>query len=252
MDYENPPSAPPFPGHNVLCAVSNDFWVDPASIVGNTFKITPTNTKVVPGFAQRLSIAIELSNGEVLTSWAIGSKKIGGVVRETITSNKTITVKPMQTMARAALSRNAVTLYRLTPHTGESVTFGLTTPANVKLGAVQLDQAALTKLGLTDGTNPSDGFRLVQNGQNSYTVCFIDGKAPIPRGKASSAALKPGYTLRVELWAEGTYVLIDPSTGLETTAKTIGAPEALVMKNKAGKVVARSKPTTVNVKVNIR
>jgi hypothetical protein len=203
-------------------AVSKDFRA--SGVSGKTFKIVVAHKYVVPGAAQKLRVELKLKGAA------------DPIFRE-------ISVKPAQTVSRAVMSRNAVTLYRFAPLTGETVSLGLTTPANVKLYDVKIDPAAVKAL--EDG-----GFDIARNGANSWVIYFKDGKVPtVVDGRGNPVlgrngkpvALKPSYTIKLELWAEGTYKL-DGN----------GKPAALEAKNPQGKVVARSKPTIVNVRVNIR
>jgi hypothetical protein len=164
--------------------------------------------------------------------------------------SREITVKPVQTVGRASLSRNAVTLYKLAPLTGETIGLKLTTPANVKLGHVQLEQKSLDALNFTsNGTAAGriDGLTLTQSGENNWTIYLQGGKAPVPidkKGNAQSDAsgnpkYKASYNVKLELWAEGTYKLEN------------GKAVPLEFKDAKGKVT-KSKPTMVTVKVTIK
>jgi hypothetical protein len=194
-----------------------------AGISGKTFKIAAAHGMVVPGVSHTLKAEIKLKG-----------------IDKALTKN--ITVKPKQTTPKAKLSKKSVTLNRWIPQTGDSVTVKLTTPKNVKLGTVRLNQKSLDKLNLTkDGTEGSNVFKLVRKGENEWTICFADGKAPAPKGKIA-ANLEKSYTIVLEIWAEGTYTL-----GAD------GKPVALQAYNtKTKKWENKSKPTIVNVKINIK
>jgi len=125
---------------------------------------------------------------------------------------KPLSITPAQTASKAVQSKKEITLYKDAAKIGEEITLDLTTPANVKLGEVKIQ----------DGN-----FELVRAGQNSWYIRFKGGEVP-PAAKAS-------YTVKLELWAEGAYTL-DNS----------GKPTALVSGAK------KSKPTIVSVKVNVR
>ena len=93
-----------------------------------------------------------------------------------------------------------------------------------------------------DGSNDkSDGFKLLRASENDYTLYFADGIAPWPRGGGNASNLKKSYSIKVELWAEGTYRL-----------DRDGRPVALGYQNAKGKWVQKSKPAYVTVKVNIK
>jgi len=159
--------------------------------------------------------------------------------------DKPLSIKPAFTVSKAVQSTKAVTLYKATPMTGQSLNIRLTTPANVKPGAVQLNQASLNGLKLvTSGSAPgaivkSDGFRLEQSGAGDWTIYFKETTAPKALdAKGKIVNPKQNYTIRIELWADGTYKL-----------NSSGKPEAL--KNPANGN-AMTKPTYVNVKVILK
>ena len=191
---------------------------------GKTFRIRAANPQVVPGVKHSVDVEVTLENGQTLPLW-------------------NITVKPKNSAGKAWQSKKAVTLNRWTPRTGESVGLRLRAPTGVKLGAVRINQACLNGFNLTtdgEAANKSDGFRLAKNGENEWTIYFADETAPIPAGKTYASSLKSSYTLKLELWAEGTYKL-GPD----------GKPVALEYKAANGKIT-KSKPVMVKVKVNIK
>jgi len=218
----------------------------------NTFRIVAIDN-VVPRFRYSLAIEVELES-RTLTSW----KEIEGTDRVTYKPNLNIT--PIQTQSKAWRSADNVTLRAAMPHTGDDIRLNLTTPANVRLGHVNIQQASLDNLyfikadpddpskWLRDPDNPNNHvffedseFEIIQNGGNSWTIRFKYGEVPWgTTNKAGTARtpLKSSYNIRLELWAEGTYVLDDD-----------GNPTALV--HPTSKKPA-SKPTLVTVKVNIR
>ena len=199
-------------------APSGDFAV--TGISGNKFKIASAHNQVVPGVQQTLTARVTLKSG-------VPPLDI------------TVKVKPVQGKGKAKQSLKAVTLYKSTPMYGSGpVKLSLTKPANVRLGKVAVNPASLKAMKLSDG-----GFRLEQNGSNDYTIYFEGGRAPAVFDKKTGGLgkLKASYTLKLDLWAEGTYKL-----------DSAGQPAALGYYNANGKWVAKSKPTTVKVKVNIR
>jgi len=207
----------------------------------NTFRITAKDN-VVPRFRHGLGIEIKLEGRtETIKSWS----EIPGTDRVTYKPNFNIT--PIQTTSKAWRSADNVTLRAARPHTGDDIRLNLTTPANVKLGHVNIQQVSLDALNFVDedGTRIPNPLVIEQNGANNWTIRFRDGI--IPWGTRTNTAttttpLKSSYNIRLELWAEGTYeVDSDGNPVLEN-----GIPKALVN----GK--ATSKPTLVTIKVNIR
>jgi len=191
---------------------------------GKTFTIKTAHKQVVPGVQYKLNARVTLKNG--------------------FSFEKALTLKPIQTKSKAVQTVKAVTLHTRTPLTGQTVGVDLKTPANVKLGAVRLNEPALKKLKLVDAdTNlANDGFKLEKNGANNWTVYFNAAKAPKALDKKGNAVkLGKSYTLKIELWADGTYEF-DGN----------GKPVALGVTDSKGKFNAKSKPTIINVKVNIK
>jgi len=197
----------------------------------NTFKIIAIGN-IAPRVRYSLAIEVELESGK-LTSWnvAVGTGKI--------THKPNLNITPVQTTSKAWRSADNVTLRAAMPHTGDDIQLNLTTPANVKLGHVNIQQASLANLYFIkeNGTPIPDALIIEQNGASSWTISFRDGE--VPWGTTNKAGketpLKSNYNIRLELWAEGTYVLDDD-----------GNPTAL------GSGKAASRPTLVTVKVNIR
>ena len=216
--------------------VSKDFKV--SSVSGKTFRIMAAHKSLAPGAPKKLSVRVTLVDGTVLDTRTVDGAN-------NVTGDKPVTITPIQGKGKAVLSKKAVTLNRWTPLTGDSLELGLKTPANVKLGAVALNEASLKalKLRVNDGTYAmaSDGFRLVQKGANEYTIYFLNSVAPRPPdNSAGMVELKPSYTVKLEVWAEGTYRL-----------DATGRPAALEGVNAKGQTV-KSKPMMVNVRINIK
>jgi len=154
-------------------------------------------------------------------------------------------------------------MYKATPYTGANVGMNITTPAGAKLGAVAIDQASVNKLNLgreAAGSFPKDVFELVQCGENTWTLRFKDGAIPVQlkasgkdKGKpvknangSYKAAANKTYSVKIELWAEGTYVKnADGSPKLEDG-------KIVPLYNGAKKPSAKTKPTPVTVKVNLK
>jgi len=212
----------------------------------NTFKIIAIGN-VVPRLKYSLAIEVKLESG-TLTSW----RETG--VGDRVTYKPNLNITPVQTTSKAWRSADNVTLRAAMPHTGDDIRLNLTTPANVRLGHVNIQQASINKLRFVreDPLNPGqplrdaqgllvindNPFEIERNGDNSYTIRFSDGEVPL--GTTNSARrtltpLKSNYNINLELWAEGTYTLDDNDN-----------PTAL----RSGK--AASRPTLVKVKVNIR
>ncbi|MDR0220167.1 MAG: hypothetical protein LBI54_02045, partial [Lachnospiraceae bacterium] len=195
-----------------LGSVSSDFYV--SGIDGNTFQIKAApGAAVVPKVRQNLSVTVELANGQVFNSWDSGS-------------DKPLRLTPTQTASKAARSKSAVTLYTDTPEQGEEITLSLTTPANVKLGDVVIDQKSLDALNLAAG-----GFRLERSGANAWVI-KLDGP-PQPLGRAKSS-----YNIKLALWAAGTYIA-NPDGSFKAALTDAGG-------------AARSKPALVTLRVNVK
>ena len=188
-------------------SVSSDFE---AVLTGaNTFTVKiKDGSKLAPGVTKKPVVEIKLEN-------------------ELTTMTKAISIAPKQTAGKKVQSRSSITLYKAQPLQGETVSLNLKAP--VSLGAVQIQQASLNKMKFDTG-----GFELVRNGENDWTIIFKDGKAPTKLNKKNKDVLKSSYTLKLELWAEGTYI--------DDSGKA--API------KDGKKA--SKPTVVKVKVYIK
>ena len=80
----------------------------------------------------------------------------------------------------------------------------------------------------------------MQSGAGNWTISFKDSMAP---KRNNGTDLNSSYTLKVELWAEGTYT-IDPATGKAVALQAYNT--------KTKKWVDKSKPTIVKVKVTIK
>ena len=184
---------------------------EPYDIDGNTFKIKVKNNQLpCPGASYPIIVKLGLDNGDN-------------------SMTKTLNIKPVQGKSKAFQSRKEVNLYRLIPkHRSEYVSFDLLTPANVTLGAVTLEDKTLKGFKFT-----TDGFELKQNGLNSYALYFKDEKAPVPL----KGSLKSSYTVKVELWPEGTF------DGFDAVSK-----RPIPLEN--GK--AKSKPVTIKIKINVK
>lgn len=191
-------------------------------IDGTTFQIMAAHGEVVPGIKQNLSLTIKLQNGQTLNSWDSGK-------------DKPMAVNPAQTVSKAFQSKKEVALYRATPLTGEAITLNLTTPAGVLLGEVRINQSSVSAMNFATG-----GFKLERSGEDTWTILFNDGKAPTVTNPntGASIALKPSYTLKLELWANGTYQQNPDGSFKDCLRDSKGNP--------------KSKPTLVSVKVNIK
>jgi len=180
---------------------------------GRTFKIRAAGRDVVPGTTTKLSVRIELENGQTLNSWTTAGK------------DSPITIKPAQTTGKTWRSKSAVTLYKANPLTGEAIGLKLTTPANVQLGKVEINAASVKAF-------RDEGFELKRSGENDWILYYKKGTIPeLVNGKK----LGSSYTVKLELWAVGTY-------GLDSSGKAVAL--------QAGK--AKSKPAMVSIKVNIK
>jgi hypothetical protein len=176
----------------------------------NSFKI-----RVRPG--QRPSPGVKYNYIQALIAFENGDSR-----------TETLAITPSQTVGKAFQNKKEVTLYKGTPLAGEQITLNLTTPAGVKLGDVILNQKSVDALKLGSG-----GFKLERNGENSWVVKF-DGAPPMPL----TGPAKPSYTVKLELWAEGTYEP-NPDGSFKDCLKDSNGN-------------AKSKPTLVSLKVNVK
>jgi hypothetical protein len=202
----------------------------------NKFNIVAAHKQVVPTVAQKLSVQVVLENGEVVNSWTVDSKSK--------TKDKPVTVNPIQTVDKKPWqSTKAIDLFRAQPLQGGAVGVSIAAPANVKVGLVQIQKASVDKFNLTGG-----GFVLERCGEDEYTVCFKDGKAPTvaPNKKGQAVEFKGAKKLVLEIWAEGTYQLYP-----DGTAKLdLNTGQVLPLRDNKGTI--KSKASTVTVTINIK
>ncbi|MCL2111970.1 MAG: hypothetical protein FWH32_06980 [Clostridiales bacterium] len=233
-----------------------------------TFNIVkhPDNDEVVPGVTQRLSVRIVLKNGQEMRSWTDLNSKMRN-------SDRTISVNPRHAVGKA--TSRTVTLYRRQPLQGAGFEAAIRTPANVALGVAIIDQNSLNNIRFAkpviSGTSVTGsvkyggepglhgGLVLERNGSDGFVMYFEDGIAPsgVFNSKGTLANLKANYTVRVELWAAGTYALARDEHGTllrdakgNTMPMIGGNGKVEPLRDERGK--ARSKATVYNVRVNIR
>jgi hypothetical protein len=203
-----------------------DFEVQAGSINGMKFKIVAKHDKVVPNVTQKVEVGILLANGTTVNSWnpGINGKPIGAP----------LAITPVQTKPKATQSAKSLTFYKTTPLEGKTIEFGFKKPEAYKLGAARISK---------DSLNPykdNSGFELVQCGDGAWNLRFEESKRPtLLNGKLMSSAA----TLKIELWAEGTYEICD-----DPASPDYEKPVAL--KDANGK--ARTTPTIAKVKVSIK
>ena len=197
---------------------------------------------IVPGIKQVLSVEITLRNGKKLTSWSL---KADGTI-----SDKPVSITPTQGTLKLEKDSTTATLNTFLPYSGSDFKLRVKAPANAKIGFISFAGAASTqkaneKLGFPDG-----GFEIIRKGESDWTICFKDGELPTVSG-IDPAKLKASYTVKLELWPEGSYMadsygnLVDENgTPLEAGAR----PKPLTDLNGS----AKSKPVLVSVKVNIK
>ena len=179
-------------------------------ISGNTFKIKRANGQLLaPGAKFSLGVDVTLANGQSMSL------------------AKPITVTTVQSAAKVSQSVKEITLYKKAPKDGGEVRMSLTSPANTKIGLAQLNAASVAG---------GDYFQLVRNGDDSWTVKFRDDIDP------ASVSMKGSYTVKIELWVDGTY----------DTMQSSGKPIPLGITDANGKFTAKSAPIIVSVKVNVK
>ena len=148
-----------------------------------------------------------------------------------------IRISPRQSISRALVGKKAVTLYRQMPKVAEDIPLDL---ASATLGDVRIAPSSYDAFAkrFTGGGN----FEVIRNGHKSWLVRFEDGLVPsIVNKNGKPSHLKSSYTLRLELWAEGTYRYVYDEQGRP-------APAPLV----DGQGKSRTRPRLVNVRVNVR
>ena len=188
------------------------FKASPAMPINNTFTLLAADgKKPVPGVKYPVNVRITLLNDTA--------------------ADRTIYITPTQSAAKGQANRNAVTLYKATPHTGEAVALKLTGTAGIKLGEPCINAASVKN---------NDHFDLVRAGETTFNIKFKEGFDPMAT-KGGRSAYKSSYTIKLELWAAGTY-----------QEDSSGKPAALGYYDAKGKWVAKTKPTLVKVKVNLK
>ena len=175
------------------------------------FEIRARSTaKPVPGVKYPVKVKLTLENGQ----WA----------------EQVINITPVQPKTKALANKSEITLYKATRHTGETVNLHLTAPAHIKLSHVRINE---------DSVKNNDHFDVVRTGENSFTIKLQEDFDPSLQVNGKTA-YKSSYSIKLELWAEGTH---------EINSGKFDGPLKHTLPG--GKVV-QSKPTLVTVKVNIK
>jgi len=162
-----------------------------------------------------------------------------------------LTLTPAFAAGRKHQSANAATLYRHAPHHGANLSLDILTPKDAKLGFVEIDPVSYNNLGFADGK----GLELIPAGHKTWTIAFKNYEAPVMKkldSKGNPVALKPNYTLKIHLWAVGTY--LTEADGV-TPKRDAVTGRIIPLHNDAAKAKDRkniTKPTVVNVKVNVK
>ena len=86
----------------------------------------------------------------------------------------------------------------------------------------------------------------MQSGANTWTVAYKDYALPQMKPGVNKGKLRSSYTLKLQVWAEGTYVTDASGKPLLEGGKIVP------LKNGAKKPAAKTKPTIVTVKVNLK
>jgi len=231
--------------------LSRDFY---ATVTGpGTFNVAIKPERVgyvSPKIAQTLSVVVVLENGQTMRSWATNAKGVTAQVK-----GRTAVINPASAVPRGNPAKLAdTTLYVGQPMQGAKMTTldinKAAAPLKANVGAVQIQAASVKAF-------ENGGFRLERNGENEYSVYFVDDDRPylvdknnkrtVVKKTGAYTPLKANYTIKVELWAEGTYQLnpdgtakLDPKTG-----------KVMPYYSANGKT-ATTKPLVLNQKVNIR
>ena len=218
---------------------------NPGSFVTATLKIDgrPANVKAVtlddgnfkaefPNPADKSVFAIKAESGKYPVPGVKYSVKVTATLANEDVFEKTIIITPVQGTGKAAQSLKNLTLYKLTPYTGEEITLTLTKPSGAEIGDVVINENSIAALKLKEGD-----FKLERSGENTW-VLKLDGE-PI----GSNGKTKTSCTVKLDIWMKGTY---EPKSG------TDGRFKAPLYAEINGKQVQKSKPVTVSVKVSVK
>lgn len=171
---------------------------------GNTFVVTKALGKMLtPGAKYILGVNINLANGQRLTG-------------------KTITITPTQPSVKVTQSAKEVNLYKSTPTQAAALNVSL--PSST-IGIAQINEASIAK-------NPY--FEVIDSGDGNLSLKFAEG--------VDMNVLKASYTVKIELWVEDTYDILQSN----------GKPIALGTTDTNGKFTPKTKPIIVSVKVNVK
>jgi hypothetical protein len=214
-------------------ANASGFIVDANS--GTTFTIRADPTKnVVPGVAQKFKVRLALENGE------------------TVDSSNVISITPSQTAGKAFQSTKAVSLYQSAPGDDAEIGLNFTSPAGMEVAEATIDPASVKSF-------LNGGFELIRNGANNWSLGFkgdeypelINNKGELLKDKnGNPKALAASYNIKLQLWAPNTYQTLDSPIAIGNVTYEKIAPLTTVNAS-TGKHTAKSKPTTVTVKVTI-
>ncbi len=230
-----------------MAGQSADFEADVTGANSFTIRLNPqSGNQVAPGVKRNLSAVVTLKNGLEMATWNDALK------------DRPIAITPVQGGIKASQSTKAVTLYKGAPKSGARVSLVLTAPAGAQLGVVRIaDSTSNLKLGFkgqSAGGAPAangTGFELVRSGSDDWSIQFAGGKLPEIYDKNGKAGkLKANYTLKLEIWAIGTYQL--EADGATPKCDPSGRPLPLGTTNSKGKFTATTKPITVSVNVTVK
>jgi uncharacterized repeat protein (TIGR02543 family) len=139
---------------------------------------------------------------------------------------KPVSVTPIRSATKAFQSKKAITLYKDRPAIGEELALGFTAPNNARLGEVTIDPQF-------NGKNfAAGGFAVVRTSADTWALRFDKGKAPESAKNGSTLKLPKTYTVKLQLWPEGTYTLDQNHNPVPLGSK--------------------AKPTVISVKVTVR
>jgi hypothetical protein len=231
---ENESSNPIKPGSEMDSDNPFEIIHEPGS---STFQIKVLDESlVVPGFAYKPLVAVELENGQ------------GPLY------TKAISIKPVQTAVKGWASKKEVTLYQTMPNVGEEISFDINNPAFARfgengMGEVTVQSASVKALKLVgSGEQTQNAFEMRRNGQDIWSLHYTEDT---PAAVAKTGALKLFYTIKLEVWAEGTYRREPEGKDYDGDDIYGEAAVALCAYNRTGKASAKSKPVIVTMKVNL-
>ena len=122
---------------------------------------------------------------------------------DALTSNKALSIKPIQTVARAKVSRNELSLFTERPGEKGMLSLSLASALSQIPGDVRIAPASSnSRLNFAEG-----GFELTRMDADRWALGFVDGALPRHPSdkKGRIRPLRSSYNLTLELWPTGSF-----------------------------------------------